>query len=141
MSSRKLPFLFVSDTSALPSEHDFVIKIPKGVRSKADLLTYYEREGHFPTGFGFNWDALLDFLRDFSWVNQKRIVITHYDLPPLNDQNELRVYIEILETAVNDWKKVREGPFVEPPEEMPFIEHDLLVVFPLSVESSIARVL
>jgi hypothetical protein len=141
MNSRKLPFLFVSDTSALPTEHDFVIKVPKGVRSKAALLTYYEREGHFPACFGFNWDALLDCLRDFSWANQKRIVITHDDLPLLNDQKELRVYLEILETAVNDWEKVGEGPFVEPPEEMPFIEHELLVVFPASVESTIVCML
>jgi hypothetical protein len=140
VSTHIFPFLFISDTGTLPTEHDFVIKVPRGVQSKADLLTHYEREGHFPY-FGFNWDALLDCLRDFSWVNQKRIIITHDDLPLSNDEKELRVYLEILETAVDDWKKVREGPFAEPPEGWAYIEHELLVVFPSSVESTIACIL
>lgn len=101
----------------------------------------YGREGHFPAYYGCNWDALLDCLRDFSWADQRRIVITHDDLPLSNDKKELQVYLEILETAVIDWKKVKEGPFAEPPKEMPYIEHELLVVFPSSVESSIAHVL
>jgi hypothetical protein len=135
------PFLFVSDTSTVSTEHDYVIKIPRGVQSKADLLKHYKEKGHFPDYFGFNWDALLDCLRDLSWVSQKRIIIVHDDLPLSNDKKELQVYLEILETAVNDWRKVGEGPFNEPPEEWPYIEHELLVIFTASVESTIVCML
>jgi hypothetical protein len=141
MSISKLPFLFVNDASTLLTEHDLVLAVPKGIQSKADLFLHYEREGRFPAYFGHNWDALMDCLRDFSWASQKRIIITHEDLPLANDGKELQIYLEILETAVNDWKMVREGPFAALPEEMSYVEHELLVLFPSAVESTIVRVL
>jgi barstar (barnase inhibitor) len=95
--------VFVDDVSTLPIEHAFVLKVKKGIQSKADLLLNYEIEGSFPGYFGHNWDALLDCLRDFSWVSQKRIIIAHDDLPLKNDEEGLRIYLEILETAVKDW--------------------------------------
>jgi hypothetical protein len=139
MNMDKLPFLFVNDVSTLPTEHDFVLKVKKGIQSEADLLSHYELEGNFPGYFGRNWDALLDCLRDFSWASQKRIIIAHQDLPLENDVEGLRIYLDILETAINDWKEIREGPSFVPLDGVPFVKHELLVVFPSAVESRIAR--
>lgn len=141
MNANNLPFLFVSDPAGLVTPQDFSLKVPRGIHTKTELLAHYEKEGRFPDYFGGNWDALLDCLRDFSWVSQKRIVIIHDDLPVANQEDELRVYLEILETAVNDWKEVRRGPFTDPPKEMPYVEHELVVGFPSWVEPTVLRVL
>jgi hypothetical protein len=137
----KPPFVFLTDPIDSATRQDFLVQVPTGIQTKSDLLAHYEKEGHFPAYFGRNWDALLDCLRDFSWANQKRIVIAHSDLPLANEEDELRVYLEILETAVKDWKQVRRGPFAEPPNEMPYLEHELTVVFPSAVERTVIRVL
>jgi hypothetical protein len=68
----------------------------------------------FPTYFGENWNALFDCLRDFHWVDKRRIVLVHDDVPDI-PADDLRVYLEILRDAVTDW---RAG---EP--------HELVVVF------------
>jgi len=141
MNASKLPFLFVSDPAGLATPQDFVLRVRRNIQTKMDLLSHYAKEGHFPDYFGGNWDALLDCLRDFSWASQKRIVLAHDDLPVASQEDELRVYLEILETAVNDWKEVRGGPFAEPPKEMPYVEHELVVGFPSSAESTVIRVL
>lgn len=141
MTVCKLPFVFIDDINKLATVQDFLLKVPKDIQSKSDLFSYYEKGGNFPDYFGSNWDALLDCLRDFSWINQRRIIITHGDLPLLKVVSELRVYLEILQTAVNDWKEVRKGPFAETSKEMPYVEHELLVVFPSSVETTITHVI
>lgn len=141
MNTNKIPFLFVSNPAGLVTPQDFLLKVPGSIQTKTDLLFHYEKEGHFPGYFGGNWDALLDCLRDFSWASQKRIVIVHDDLPVISQEGELRVYLEILEAAVNDWKEVRRGPFAESPKEMPYVEHELVVGFPSSVEPTVIRVL
>ena len=139
MNMDKQSFLFIDDVSTLQIEHAFVLKVKEGIQSKADLLENYEIEGNFPSYFGHNWDALLDCLRDFSWVSQKKIIIAHDDLPLENDEEQVRIYLEILETAVKDWKAVREGPSFVPLDEVPYIDHELLVVFPSAVEPIIVR--
>lgn len=63
------------------------------------------------------------------------------DLPLSKNEGELRVYLEILATAVEDWKEVKEGSFAEVSKEIPYEEHELLVVFPSSVNTTITRVL
>lgn len=53
--------------------------------------------------FGCNWNALFDCLRDLHWVEQRRIVIVHEDLPLL-PALEMKVYLEVLRDAALDWK-------------------------------------
>lgn len=140
-SESKPPFIFISDPSALAREQDFLLEVPAGIQTKMDLLAHYENEGNFPGYFGRNWDALQDCLLDFSWTNQKRIIIAHKDLPLASREDELRVYLEILESAVMGWKEVRQGPFAELPNGMRYVEHELIVVFPSAVEATVIRVL
>ena len=139
VNTGKPPFVFVDDASSIAMDQDFLLKVPTGVESTSDLFSSYQREGDFPDYFGRNWDAFLDCLRDFSWTNRRRIIIAHDDVPLSGNEEELRTYLEILETAVNDWKEVKERPFTEPPREMPYFEHELLVVFPAVTEARITN--
>ena len=142
LSAKNPPFVFVSDPTVLATPEEFLLRIAKGIETKHDLLLHYERAGNFPSYFGRNWDALQDCLGDFFWQKQKRIVIAHDDLPLANQEDELRIYLEILATAVKDWKGPRPGPFVEiSSEEWPYIEHELVVAFPSAVEATVVRVL
>ncbi len=141
MNTGKPPFVFADYVSSIVTDQDFLLKVPSGVKSTADLFSWYQKEGRFPDYFGRNWDAFLDCLRDFSWTDKKRIIIAHDDVPLSGNEKELRTYLEILKTAVNDWKEVKERPFTEPPKEMPYFEHELLVVFPSVAEARIKNVL
>lgn len=78
----------------------------------------------FPNYFGFNWNALSDCLRDLDWIEEKEIIIIHRKLPLLQE-NDLKVYLNVLFDAVNDWK---EGE-----------KHYLTVVFPERYKSLIEK--
>jgi hypothetical protein len=62
-------------------------------------------------------------------------------LPLPNAEKELRIYLEILKTAVNDWRKNREEQFAIPHNEMLYVERELIVVFPSILESAITHLL
>ena len=120
-----LPFIF-GETEGITSK-DCVIRLPLGINNKSALLSAYAEAGHFPEYFGNNWDAFNDCLRDFSWTSQKRIIIAHDDLPLATNLKELSVYLDILGEAVRLWKL----------EE----RHELVVIFPLKNEATIARLM
>jgi len=42
------------------------------VYDKTTLLHALYQSGEYPAGFGFNWDALLDALRDLEWLAEAR---------------------------------------------------------------------
>jgi hypothetical protein len=62
-------------------------------------------------------------------------------VPLSGNEKELRTYLEILDAAVNDWSEVEERPFTERSKEMPYFEHELLVVFPTVAEARIKNLL
>lgn len=124
MSNAEPPFLFDTENSHLAAE-DFVLRLPEGIREKSSLLSYYAKTGHFPDYFGNNWDALNDCLRDFSWIQQKRIVIVHRDLPLSGNEKELLVYLEILKDALRSWYSSE--------------QHKLLVIFPPETQATTTR--
>jgi RNAse (barnase) inhibitor barstar len=141
MSTSKPTFVFADNLSSIATDQDFLLKVPSGVESTADLFSWYQKEARFPDYFGRNWDAFLDCLRDFSWIEKKRIIIAHADVPLSGNEKELRTYLEILATVVDDWKEVKEGPLAEHPREMPFFEHELVVIFPSAAEARIMNLL
>lgn len=136
-----LPFVFATAMSQVAHRDDFTLAVHRDIQTIDSLLSCYAEQGRFPDYFGRNWDALLDCLRDFSWIEQRRIVVVHGDLPLANHREDLRAYLEILETAAKDWSEPREGPFVEPPDNWRFIEHELVVVFPSALERDIRNAL
>ena len=77
---------------------------------------------HFPSYFGRNWDALLDCFRNFEWIEQFKIILVHDGIVQLTP-NDLRIYLEILSTAMNEWTY--------------WDEHEFEVIFPVECENLI----
>ena len=77
----------------------------EGVHTTAELLEVYARQFNFPSYFGYNWDALKDSLCYLDeWMQEKRIVIIHKDMPRL-EESELRIYIRVLYGTCELWRK------------------------------------
>lgn len=111
------------------SENDaFLAHLPK-TKGKEQLLRQLSIQLNFPEYFGSNWDALLDCLSDFHWINQTKIVIVHDEVPVLND-NDLRIYFDLISEAILSWRKYKDGK-----------EHLLEIVFPLEAKESLNKYL
>ncbi len=107
-------------------ENSFVVDIQQQIGSQNELYDMYKRTVTFPDYFGDNWDAFFDVLKDFSWVPQENIIIRHFFLPVLPD-NELRVYLEILADSVEFWTK--------------FDRHKMVVYFSIEAEEKIKELM
>jgi RNAse (barnase) inhibitor barstar len=46
-----------------------------GIREQDALLTRIAAGLNFPDYFGMNWNALIDCLRDLSWLNPKGVIV------------------------------------------------------------------
>lgn len=117
-------FLYGLENTVLSCENDLVVNIPTGISSKKQLLDFLYEKLNLPGYFGFNWDALDECLRDFSWVESKRIILVHEDIPPM-DSSELAIYLDVLSYCIEDW-------FTDD-------NHELVVVFPKSAEDTVRR--
>jgi RNAse (barnase) inhibitor barstar len=74
------------------------------IRDTSKLFENLAKILDFPDYFGQNWDALLDCLSDFDWIEDKQIILVHQHLPNLDD-DELRCYLEVLSDAVSRWEE------------------------------------
>jgi hypothetical protein len=93
---------FVSDPAQQFQENALQVVI-HGALNKKDLLEKLSVSLLFPKYFGFNWDALSECLKDFSWLEQKSIVISHEEIPRCSER-ELKTYLEILIDAIESWE-------------------------------------
>jgi hypothetical protein len=107
----------------LDQESDFVARIGPGIRTRERLFEVLRHELRLPAYFGENWDALSDCLRDLSWINERRVVIQHAELPPLGE-DDLSVYLDVLSECVKDWKSTD--------------SHQLVVVFPQAARPTLS---
>jgi RNAse (barnase) inhibitor barstar len=107
------------------NDTEFVAQISR-VKGKSELLSELNKVLNFPDYFGYNWEALSDCLRDFSWIKEKGIALIHSEIPNLTN-GELKVYIEIIYDAVQDWK-VEEA-------------HYLKIIFPQKAEHIIQELI
>jgi len=114
---------FINSPQTFIADADFVVHL-SGISIKDELFKQLSVKLEIPEYFGHNWDALSDCLRDFHWIEQRRIILVHDECPRL-DEHELSTYLQVLFEAVQDWK---EGE-----------EHSLEVVFPESVRSVIEQ--
>lgn len=94
---------FLKEPITYFNEAEFVAFISK-VEGEDELLNKLSNVLHFPDYFGYNWDALYDCLRDFSWIETKVITMIHTEIPILSKE-KLRIYIEILSDAIQDWQE------------------------------------
>jgi RNAse (barnase) inhibitor barstar len=118
-------FKFIDDINSYQSDNSFVVFISKDVKSEDELFEELYKKLNFPDYFGFNWNAVYDCLRDFHWIQNKGIVLIHTEIPQI-EENDLKVYLEILKDAVQDWQTDE--------------EHYLEVIFPKSSEDALKSV-
>lgn len=108
------------------SSESYVAHVPSRLTSRAMLFDALRKNLRLPDYFGGNWDALSDCLRDLSWIEQRRVVIVHDDVPAL-DAKSLATYVDVLGECVADWKS----------NDM----HELFVVFPTDARAALAACL
>lgn len=119
-------FFFADEIELNETDDIYIGRLPKGVCSAVTLLELIASNLQFPSYFGCNWNALYDCLRDFDWVKSRAIYLIHQELPILPD-NELKIYLEILRDASEDWKI----------DDL----HELRIVFPGSEKGRILQLL
>jgi RNAse (barnase) inhibitor barstar len=119
------PFAFYEASDALGE--GMIASVRAGITSVDELYDVLTESLHLPNYFGRNWNALDEVLGDLSWIAPRRVVIVHADLPDLPTE-ELRVYLDVLRTAVDEWTR-RPGA------------HELVVAFPEVEQLAIRRLL
>jgi len=122
---------FQFDHSPIESSPTLVAVLPPGIKTKGALLDELYRRLSFPDYFGFNWDALVDCLRDLSWLPTGPVVLLHRDLPLAGDIDSQKTYLSILRDTIE-----KRG---ELPGGMRF--RDLVVVFPPDTQGRVASLL
>ncbi|WP_447730289.1 barstar family protein [Pseudoxanthomonas suwonensis] len=77
----------------------------EGCRDKAGLLLRVATTLDFPTGWGRNWDGLLDALRDLSWAPAPGYVLAIDGIATLQAARakELETLVEVLADASHWW--------------------------------------
>lgn len=123
--TRRAPFVFYEPVDTFGD--GMIARVQAGITSVDELYDVLTEALHLPGYFGRNWDALADVLRDLSWLAPRQIAIIHADLPDVPAE-ELRVYLDVLRMAVDDWVQ-RPG------------DHVLVVAFPEAEQLAIRRLL
>ncbi|WP_411886570.1 barstar family protein [Polaromonas sp. YR568] len=130
-----IAFEFIDPLTYRNPAGSFVLKVPEGIQFKASLFAAFESAGKFPEYFGSNWDAFFDCLRDFGWIQEKKIVILHQDLPLSENASDCRIYLETLQSAIEDWAASVDDASTESNS------HQLVVAFPSTLRQDISSVL
>ena len=95
-------FKFIENIETYKPEGSFVVTINSEINSKEELLKAISINLRLPDYFGINWDALDDCLRDFHWIEENSVVIVHKVIPHIKEE-ELKIYLNLLNEAVKDW--------------------------------------
>jgi len=76
-----------------------------GCDDKAQLMSRMANAGGFPPGFGANWDALSDVLRDMSWRTAPGYVWLIENAGSWRDAHmeDFDTFLEILNEAAFEW--------------------------------------
>ena len=98
------PFVLTSDVASLIDESTRVVEVPVELPDKDALVSWYAGALGMPEYFGANWDAFDECLRDLSWINERRVVLYHQVVPLEANPKDQKIYIEVLASAVRDWK-------------------------------------
>lgn len=140
-ASMHFEYIRLGDRVADDEREAFVIKISCCINAESRLIRELAENGIFPDYFGWNWDSVLDCLRDFSWIKQPEIILMHEDVPLIRDRTACRFYLEMLEIAVVDWLTPRKDNIVFTFPNWPFVAHRLRVVFPQEAREFVEAVM
>ena len=124
MNSDTETFLFCA-AKAEPESDGVYSAVIGQVDSKNQLMKEIAKVLKFPSYFGENWDALHECLRDFNWVMEKKIILSHDQIPKLTVPDK-RIYFEILVDSMEFWKHES--------------EHQFKVIFPISDRWEILKI-
>jgi hypothetical protein len=113
------------ETNRYPPE-EFCVSVPSCTESSQSLITVLAELLRFPDYFGMNWDAFEECLRDFHWIQQRRIVILHSQIPRI-PESDLKTYLQILYDTLLFWHART--------------EHELVIYFPSEDHAAVSRVL
>lgn len=91
---------FIEECDQCNFQNAFVAYIDP-IYNRSELYDELTRSLHFPY-FGRNLDALDDLFRDFSWIEEKDIVIVHRDLSGFPDL-DLEKYLECAFLSLETW--------------------------------------
>lgn len=77
----------------------------RGVRDRDDALDRIAHALRFPPWFGGNWDALLDCLRDLSWLPDDGTLLLFDHAADWRDADPaaFAVLLDVLDAAARDW--------------------------------------
>jgi RNAse (barnase) inhibitor barstar len=86
----------------------------KNISRKEQLLNHAATALHFPKGFGHNWDALEECLRDLEWIDGDGYVIYYDHIDGLlgAHPDQFETFLEIVRDAVATWKEDDEAMVV-----------------------------
>lgn len=78
----------------------------RGCFDKAALLERMAAMLEFPAGFGANWDALLDSLRDLGWLPEGGVALLFVEAAGLRERApaDFAMLLEILDEAASGWR-------------------------------------
>lgn len=95
-------FVYVPDPETWPPPAGRVVRISRQLRTKRAVLGVFRKEFQLPEYFGWNWDALLDGLRDLPDQGPYgSITLIHDGLPFGPDSTRSRrTYLELLHALV-----------------------------------------
>jgi len=97
-------FILASDSSAFRASDTLVLEVDPRLADKTALFAWFANRLKFPEHFGSNWDAFDESLRDLSWIDQRKVVLFHRDLPLASNPKDQLTYLDVLASAVQDWQ-------------------------------------
>ncbi|MCO6524608.1 MAG: barstar family protein [Candidatus Schmidhempelia sp.] len=104
MVANHLAFKFINGNTNYNTGEIFFARVDPTIANTEELVKSLYYLLWFPGYFGFNWNALEDCLNDFNWISEEKIVIVHDVIPQLPD-DDLKIYLDILNTAIYDWQE------------------------------------
>jgi hypothetical protein len=90
---------FLFQDSIPPDSQRKTVLLPVGLKTKRELLDFLQGAVPLPDYFGENWDALEECLADLDWLPEKKLLLSHRDIP-LAETADQRIYLSILAAAV-----------------------------------------
>lgn len=98
----------------------------KNCQKVEDLFQEFATKLKFPNYFGENWAAFDECLNDLEWLDSEKFVlfIKDFDKVLIGDGEEFKVFVNILNSTINEWISGRDyDSFPTPPTPFHLVIH------------------